>query len=35
MTHCEDCGRRVTLRRRLTDWIVEWECRVCRIVFLR
>ena len=35
MKRCDDCGRPVSLRRRLTDRIAEWECAICRIVFLR
>ena len=35
MTHCEDCHGKVELRKMITAEIGEWECRSCRITFLR
>ena len=35
MKRCEYCHGPLTLRRRLTEWIAEWECAACRLVMLR
>ena len=35
MTHCEDCGRPVTLRRKLGDLLAEWLCAHCNVTYLR